>query len=422
MMFDSLHDVATSNMSFFSLDMTSNSVVTVSPLNSTASVQYRTPLLQSKPILAIIYLIILLTVSCFGMVTNPISFIIHYKNQKLNKVGRIFLMNLCLADMCVNCVSMPACAIGIIKGEQFFRSRSTYCQFVSSLCFTACVCAILNLSMATINRYIFVCHNQMGGKMFNRRNSLSTIFLVWLVSFLLESGNIFGLYGHEYDYKQHACVWNRVASHAYTLYITLVLIMSPLFSVGVLNLLILRKIQKTKMDICKLSDTNQIRGKKSWLAETLRTSRTIFLLFMVFMFCWCPYVFVIACDPKDLLQEEVYLFVALLVHSHSSSGFLVYWIGSKEFVKAVKRLLNIPCLESKSKQRVKIYGISSNTTNRNFDNLVSLRLSKQTSRTSMTSNVNTSFDMNNKMHQQSASNLEEGFNRFYQPQIDDRES
>ncbi|CAI9723392.1 melatonin receptor type 1B-like [Octopus vulgaris] len=154
MIFDLLHDLTTSNMSFFTLDMTSNSVVTVSPLNSTAPVIYRTPLLQTKPILAIIYLIILLTVSSFGMITNPISFIIHYKNQKLNKVGRIFLMNLCLADMCVNYISLPACAIGVIKGEEFFRRRSIYCKFVSSLCFTACVCAILNLSMATINRFI----------------------------------------------------------------------------------------------------------------------------------------------------------------------------------------------------------------------------------------------------------------------------
>lgn len=263
----------------------------------------------------------------------------------------------------------------------------------------ACICAILNLSMATINRYIFVCHNQMCGKVFNRRNSLSTLCLVWLVSFLLESCNIFGLSGHHYDVKQHSCVWNRVANHTYTLYITFILIMLPLLSVGVLNLLILRKIQKTKMDIYKLSDSNQIRGKKSWLAETLRTSRTIFLLFMVFIFCWCPYVFVIACDSKDVLQEEVYLFVALLVHSHSSSGFIVYWIGSKEFVKAVKRLLNISCLESKSNKKIRIYGISSNTTNRNFDNLVSLRLSKQTSRISMSSNVNTSFNGNNKTHQ-----------------------
>ena len=49
---------------------------------------------------------------------------------------------------------------GVFRGEMFFDDKPFLCEFIASMCLTACFAAFLSLTFITGTQYLFVCYNQ----------------------------------------------------------------------------------------------------------------------------------------------------------------------------------------------------------------------------------------------------------------------
>ncbi|XP_062585386.1 melatonin receptor type 1C-like [Saccostrea cucullata] len=297
----------------------------------------KSPLLETDTSLAIGYIVVMATALLVGTVGNTLILLVSTVLRGINKSGKEFIINLALADFCVTAVADPLCIIGVAKGEQFFDDKKWLCEFVASLCLTACFCAFLSLTLLTMSRYIYLYHNQVYDKVFNRFTCILFCITCWVVAFLFEFPNFIGWGGHYFDKKNHQCIWDRTASLSYTMFVSVGLIGGPLIVMTICYILIFQQIWETKRDIYKFDTENPLRMRKAW-SETVRSSKTLFCIFVVFVICWTPYAITIALDVQDSLSTEVHLFVTLLAHLHSSVNCIIYTVGNKRFRMGILRL------------------------------------------------------------------------------------
>lgn len=226
---------------------------------------------------------------------------------------------------------------GVAKGERFFDNKMWMCAFVASMCLTACLCAFLSLTLLTLSRYVYICHNHLYDKFFNRVSCIIMCFCCWLTAFLFDIPNFTGWGGHYFDQKNHQCIWDRTASLSYTMLIYAGLI-GPFVIMAICNLRIFQQIWKTKRDLYKLDSDNPLQMRKVW-NETIRSSKTLFCIFIAFIVLWTPYATTVPFDAGNNLSTETHLFFTLLAHFHSSVNFIIYTTGNKRFQKGIFRLI-----------------------------------------------------------------------------------
>ncbi|XP_060068609.1 melatonin receptor type 1B-A-like [Ylistrum balloti] len=300
------------------------------------------PLLESHFSLAILYILImslLLTVGTFG---NILIILVSTFNKAFNKIGKAFMVNLAMADLCVAGLADPMCILGVVKGQAFFDDKLELCHFIASMCLTACFCAFLSLTMLTINRCFYVCHNNVYQKLYTRVTTAIMCISCWVVAFLFEFPNFVGWGAHTFDEKNHQCIWDRTASASYSLFVSVCLIGSPLVIMGICNIRIFFEIWKKKKNIYKLDSDGNFPSLKAW-NETIRTSKTLLVIFTLFLLCWTPYAIVIAIDIEDRLSMEVHLFVTMVAHTHSSLNCVVYIVSNQRFRRSVIGFLGCSC-------------------------------------------------------------------------------
>lgn len=104
--------------------------------------------------------------------------------------------------------------------------------------------------------------------------------------------------------------------------------------------------------------------KKVW-SETLKSSRMLCIIFIIFVLLWSPYAVVIAADVKDAMPVSLHLFVTMLAHLHSSVNFCVYIGCNRNFRVCVLRLLRCDKLthtgllsETRSSSGQKMHSVS----------------------------------------------------------------
>ncbi|XP_052268223.1 melatonin receptor type 1B-A-like [Dreissena polymorpha] len=237
---------------------------------------YLTPLVESHFLLALIYCILVVAALCVGSIGNIIILAVSTTTRAMNRVGRDFVINLALADLCVALISDPMCILGeltfilslsvslpagVLKGERWFQSRWLLCEVVASMCLTACFCAFFSLTLLTLNRYVFVCKNVWYDTIFKRPVCILMCACAWVLAFLFEFPNFVGWGDHYFDQKSQQCIWDRTASFSYTLVVAAGLIGSPLLLMGVCFVLIFYKIYQSKMDVYSLNVDDPLRYK-----------------------------------------------------------------------------------------------------------------------------------------------------------------
>ncbi|KAH9513095.1 hypothetical protein Btru_035817 [Bulinus truncatus] len=296
------------------------------------------PLVESNFPMAIVYVTLMISALGIGSLGNVLILVSSACFKSLRKTGFIFNINLALADLCVAGIADPMCVIAVLKGEAWFNDKPFLCETVAVMCLTSCFCAFLSLTLASLNRYVFVCHNLLYNRIFTKRLCTLMCITAWVIAFIFEFPNLIGWGRHTFDKKSNQCIWDRTASFSYTVIVSVGLIGTPLLTMAMCYILIFKKIYTTKANLYRMETDDPNNKKKIW-SETVKSSKMLFIIFVIFVVLWTPYAVVIAADIKDTMSVALHLFVTMLAHLHSSVNFLVYFICNKNFRLSVMRLL-----------------------------------------------------------------------------------
>jgi len=75
----------------------------------------------------------------------------------------------------------------------------------------------------------------------------------------------------------------------------------------------------------------QERAESNYVAtmKTIRQVKTVFIIFIAFVSCWSPYIFVLLYDRSHSLPLPVHLYASMLAHLHASLNFAIYGLMNR---------------------------------------------------------------------------------------------
>ncbi|XP_075254805.1 melatonin receptor type 1B-A-like [Convolutriloba macropyga] len=302
-------------------------------------------LARSKRLRAVMmtWLSIALTLGIPGnfMVIGSIIFV-----KPLKQLHHAFLILLATCDlgvMAMQCFQL----LGTIFGDTFLPQHPVLCELSGMVCMTSCFGSLWTMMFIAINRYLFVCKNDVYRKVFTKHGTILSIILIVFCVFTLDLPNwkMFGEAGHAFfDLYLHCAFDLSRAWWFNTIFYSGLAVGCPVLVVLVCYSHIWRTASKTSAVKSGVSGGRRHREQKQLLVSLI----TIFVTFVI---TWGPYgillfFYGIKYQFRDVVAIEVGLIMDLWAHSNSAINFLIYGITHSGFRRAYKSLFAklLPCI------------------------------------------------------------------------------
>ncbi len=232
----------------------------------------------------------------------------------------------------------------MVKGKEYFESRPVLCDITSSICLTACVCALFSIGGISFNRYLNICHPNIYPHVFNLRNNIIMCASFWCIGLMMSLPGLVGWTDNVYDHKMLECIWNRLHSLSYTIFFSLGVVLTPIVIISFSYICIFLHVLASKHKVD--SDVRKQQKASKNTTGPVRLAKTFFIIFFIFVSCWVPYATIVVIDFNDNLPHELHLYVLMLAHMHSSLNPIVYAVTNIHFRNGYKMILSqLKCIQ-----------------------------------------------------------------------------
>jgi hypothetical protein len=141
--------------------------------------------------------------------------------KELKTVSNIFVFNLSIADFFISLLVDSFTVVGVLAGKNYFIKRPGLCEFIAFSCLVFCETSLISIGFLAFNRYIKICHSNSYHKIFTTKLTIFYCGICWLIGFLITLPNVTGWSNFIYDKHTLNCLWNRLASRSYSMYVLL---------------------------------------------------------------------------------------------------------------------------------------------------------------------------------------------------------
>ncbi|CAF0802036.1 unnamed protein product [Rotaria sordida] len=143
------------------------------------SQNFATVKLRFSPTITILIYSIYLLPFCFGIFGNISVCLIFFQQKKLRSITNTFLMNLCLNDLIVLCVSIPMTLSAALLEHWIFGAF--LCKLVNFTPTLTALVSTFTVAIISVERWFFIVNK----KKFDRHCTILTLILLWIVSILI---------------------------------------------------------------------------------------------------------------------------------------------------------------------------------------------------------------------------------------------
>ena len=224
---------------------------------------------------------------------------------------------------------------GMCLGKTFFDRHYYLCDLVTTVCLSACICALYSIGAVGFNMYIQICHPVIYQTMFSFYSTLFFCLLIWIFGALVCIGPLFGWSMNVYDEKVLECFWSRTHSFSFTLFFSAAIVFVPVFIISFSFIRIFLHVRASKQRL----KNNKSKNDRTISSGVTHLASTLSIIFLVFIICWLPYSLIIVLDFDDSLPMEVYLYTLLLAHMHSTLNCFVYYLTNPHFQQGYQLVL-----------------------------------------------------------------------------------
>lgn len=197
---------------------------------------------------------------------------------------------------------------------------------------------------------------------------------------LVDLPNWVGIGGHTFALKEMGCTFDRVANHAFTVFLAVLTVALPMVVVFVSYLVILCYIRSSREKYKKYFGSLTKQRKRDERQFTL----TLFVAFIGFVSCWSVYMIAMVIDRHDRWPKQIYVFGTLLGHSNSYLNSIIYASLNHTFRRGYSVFLKTICCRKIPKEpflkesRLSV-SVTSSSTRSNSTRSVSTDLSASSS-------------------------------------------
>ncbi|XP_032232108.1 5-hydroxytryptamine receptor 1A [Nematostella vectensis] len=212
--------------------------------------------------------IILILLSCYTVVGNTMVCIVYLKDpgRQLRTVSNHFVANLCVADILVGVIVEPLNASSNWNSEP----RILFAFYITAI--LSCICSIVTIAAMMIDRYIAVSRPFEYKILVTSRRVRIALLLMWLFSLHFSLMPVLG--------------WTTSFFQVY-LYGLGILVPTAIMLLSYYGLL---RILREKTKNLRNSSAREATHSKKSIAREKRISTTVFIMLLVFLIAWCPFV------------------------------------------------------------------------------------------------------------------------------------
>ena len=254
---------------------------------------YEGYLLTPNAALAVVFIIF----GIYTVVGNILVCVVYIldPSKKLRRVSNsYFVINLAVADILVGITVEP------INAASYWSQNTDVLFSYYIFAVLSCVCSIVNISALMVDRFLAVCRPFKYRSLVKPNRVRTAILIIWLFSIHFSVLPLLG--------------WR---SASFTVYLYGLGVLSP---AGIMLLSyygLLRALREKIANLKNSADRKQATHVRNMVARERRISMTVFIMLMVFLVAWCPFVIVdfvlVFCEncrsEKLLLARDITLTV-----------------------------------------------------------------------------------------------------------------
>lgn len=290
---------------------------------------YKGYLLTPNAALAIIFIVF----GIYTVVGNILVCVVYIidPGKKLRRVSNsYFVINLAVADILVGITVEP------INAASYWTKNTDVLFSYYIFAVLSCVCSIMNISALMVDRFLAVCRPFKYRSLVQPNHVRTAILIIWLFSMHF---SILPLVG-----------WR---SASFQVYLYGLGVLSPAAVMLLSYYGLLRALKEKISNLQNSGNRKQATHVRNMVARERRISMTVFIMLMVFLVSWCPFVMVdfvlVFCEKcrseKLLLARDITLTVGFF-SSGINPGLYAWRVPN--FRQALVLLFQ-RCIKTKSK-------------------------------------------------------------------------
>ncbi|XP_075281571.1 melatonin receptor type 1B [Opisthocomus hoazin] len=256
-------------------------------------------------------------------------------NRKLRNSGNAFVVSLALADLVVALYPYPLVLLAIFHNG--WTLGEMHCKVSGFVMGLSVIGSIFNITAIAINRYCYICHSFAYDKVYSCWNTMLYVSLVWVLTVIAIVPNFF-VGSLKYDPRVYSCTFVQTASSYYTIAVVVIHFIVPITIVSfcylriwVLVIQVRRRVKSETKPRLKPSD--------------FRNFLTMFVVFVIFAFCWAPLNFIglaVAINPMEMapkVPEWLFIISYFMAYFNSCLNAIIYGLLNQNFRNEYKRIL-----------------------------------------------------------------------------------
>lgn len=247
----------------------------------------------------------------------------------------MFVVSLAFADLVVAFYPYPLVLYALFHdGWSLGDMQCQVCGFLMGL---SVIGSVFNITGIAINRYCYICHSFIYGRLYSFRNTLLLVALIWMLTVLAILPNFF-VGSLSYDPRVYSCTFTQTVSSSYTVAVVMVHFLIPIavvtfcyLRIWVVVIQVRRKVKKEEHGRVRRSD--------------LRNFVTMFVVFVLFAICWAPLNLiglVVAIDPEVMaprIPEWLFVVSYFMAYFNSCLNAIIYGLLNRNFRKEYKHIV-----------------------------------------------------------------------------------
>ncbi|XP_010079416.1 PREDICTED: melatonin receptor type 1B [Pterocles gutturalis] len=249
--------------------------------------------------------------------------------------GNAFVVSLALADLVVALYPYPLVLLAIFHNG--WTLGEMHCKASGFVMGLSVIGSIFNITAIAINRYCYICHSFAYDKVYSCWNTMLYVSLVWVLTVIATVPNFF-VGSLKYDPRVYSCTFVQTASSYYTIAVVVIHFIIPITIVSFCYLRIWGLVLQVRR---RVKSETKLRLKPS----DFRNFLTMFVVFVIFAFCWAPLNFIglaVAINPMEMapkVPEWLFIISYFMAYFNSCLNAIIYGLLNQNFRNEYKRIL-----------------------------------------------------------------------------------
>ncbi|XP_072252928.1 trace amine-associated receptor 13c-like [Leuresthes tenuis] len=287
--------------------------------------------------------IILSSISLITVVLNLLVIISISHFRQLHTPTNILLLSLAVSDFVVGSLLMPG---EIIRNTACWFLGDLMCSLYNYLSYIITSASIGDMVLISVDRYVAICDPLHYPTRVTERRVKLCVCLCWLCSVLYNllfvKGDLTQPGRHNSCYGECVIVVDYIAGTVdmvTTFFAPVTVIIFLYMRVFVVAVSQARAMRSHVTDVTLQPSVGQTSRKSE-----LKAARTLGVLIIVFLICFCPY-YCVSLAGDDLLSGSYTFFVLFLFYLNSSINPVIYALFYPWFRKAIRLIITLQILQ-----------------------------------------------------------------------------